>query len=444
MNRCQTGFKLARILASLFMVLSLPGLAAGCRSEPRNDNAAPGPLAQRPEIRSEAEFAAERAERIESGQVVVNEPPTLATAAATEPATSRPSPPARPGPGAVRPDILLVDGEVLTVDEVLYALRDRVAELRGQRTRRGFLEELDRMVRVQVQQDVGLLLVYQRAAGELEERGKQALEEFLEREVATRIDYEFGGSRARFEAHLAQFGLSLTQYRDWIKHRMVAQQYVRERLLERVHLRHEELLRFYETHLDSFTKPETRELLMIEVPFERFLTEGTRWATATEDARAQARLRARRHVLLADEALQTKPFGDVAREFSLGRQAAAGGSWGEIGRPLQAPYTELSERVFSFTDGQRSEPIETPTGWYIVACGGIQPYERKTFEAVQDEIRRKLTDERFNTLAAEYIVDLAQRATISSLDEFIEAALRRASRNDWPPPPPATMPTAGT
>jgi peptidyl-prolyl cis-trans isomerase C len=169
---------------------------------------------------------------------------------------------------------------------------------------------------------------------------------------------------------------------------------------------------------------------MIEAPFEAFLDEGATWATAREDQQAQARLRAVRHIRAAHEALRGRAFEDVAREFSRGVSADSGGSWGAIGQPLEPPFEEATKLIFQYQSGQYSEPVETPVGWLIVRCGAITPAVTPTFANVQERIRAELTERRFNELLLEYITDLSKRATMSSVDSFVQATVKRAIDGD--------------
>lgn len=122
-------------------------------------------------------------------------------------------------------------------------------------------------------------------------------------------------------------------------------------------------------------------------------------------------------------------------EFSRGLHAENGGSWGQIGQPLQPPYDTVSKLIFEFDQGQCSEPLETPTGWYIVKCGKVQAEQRRSFGEVQEEIRQQLVEQQLNRLTVRYIVGLAEKATISSPDQFIAAAVRLAATEPWSRPP---------
>jgi parvulin-like peptidyl-prolyl isomerase len=86
----------------------------------------------------------------------------------------------------------------------------------------------------------------------------------------------------------------------------------------------------------------------------------------------------------------------------------------------------LSARIFGYSEGQVSEPVETETGWYIVKCGKVQPGTRKSFADAQDEIRAAIRERRFSQELADYVLRLAEKATIVGMDTFVAETVRRA------------------
>ena len=416
-------------LVVLTLVAALPGCALLRRP---HKPAPPPPDAARPVLKHASQLAAERAERIRSGKVVVTPTPTLKAEARRSRPAVRLAP--KPGEQSIRPDILMVNDTVLTVPEVLYPLRGPLEEarrtLRGPALRRRVAE----LVREAVRSEIGRLLVYHKAIAALGDPQKEMLKVFVDQEVERRVTRDFGGSMARFEQHLAAYGLTLEQYRAGIERAMVVRDYTTEMLMPRVQVRRGELLAAYQAHRDRYSTPQARELLLIAAPFDAFVPPGTRYSRLDPQAQAAARLRALKHIRRAYQALKTRPFAEVAREFSRGPHAADGGSWGMIGKPLKKPpYDQLSRRIFQMQQGQYTEPIETDVGYFIVGCGRIRPARTVPFEQVQDELAEQLKDERFNRLAARYISRLADRAAISSLDTFIQAAVEAVVRGTWPP-----------
>ncbi len=415
--------------ARLSIIMATLGLAlvAGChRAAP--PPAAPPPDAQRPTIKSEAELAAQRDSAIASGAIVPSSAPVLLGEDRVR-ESIRTSPPPRTvvtaPPGAIRGDVFLVNETAVTAAQVLYPLREELAEARRTQTRPRFVERAGELIRGEVQRSIGSILVHAEAMSKLNEEQKKLVEGAVTKALEDRTAREFGGSSARLANHLAQHGLTVDQYKAALERDMIVRQYSREKFMPQVTIRRDELLGEFRRSAARFNTAETRELLLIEIPYAKLLPEGATWESATPSAKAQARLKATRRIREAHEALANRPFADVAREFSLGLYADKGGSWGMIGSPLQAPYDELSRGIFTLASGAHSEPIEMETGCAIVGCGAITPASSKTFAQVQEQLRDELMEKRFNRLAADYSVRLMESATISPIDPFVEACLAR-------------------
>lgn len=401
------------------------GFAPGCQGEKREP--APPPDAQRPQIKSEAQLAAERDERIAAGKVVPAEPSDIGRVRATPTPAPRPLPPPLiPGPDAIQADLLIVDNETLTAAEVLYPLRAEIAAAVAELPPAALQRRIQRWVQTQVQQDIGAVLIYNEAMSKLSDPQQAVIDQGVEGVIRDRITHEFGGSRARLEAHVAEAGLTFEQFERRLRRDLVVRQYTRERLSPFVHITRADLLAAYQRAIDSYATPERRELLLIEAPFDQFLPDDAAWDSASATARAQARLRAMRHIRKAHEALDERPFADVAREYSRGLRVESGGSWGLIEKPLRPPYDAISQRIFEFQPGQVSDPIETELGWYIVGCGDVVPAHQTPFEDVQEKIADNLREEQFGKLASEYISELTRDATVSGLRPFLESVMNMA------------------
>ncbi len=408
----------------------VPGLvllcvALGCQKSQRA--APPPPNAQRPQIKTEAELSAERDQRVRSGQIV---PTSVPVVPGTERATPvrRPQPIVRPVPGAIEADVLLINSTALTVAEVLYPLWPELTQIRQTQTPAGFQDRAGQLIRRQTQQEIGSLLVYAEATAKFDDSARKALDEQVRKEIDNYTARDFGGSATRLTAHLTEHGLTLDQLKTRVARDLAVREYTRERLMPQVQVRRDEFLAFYRDNASRYATAEMRELLVIELPFAKFLPEGQTWDRASAGDQAQARVKAARRAREAYDALTTRPFDEVAREASLGLHAAEGGSWGLISRPLQPPYDEVSRLIFQYEPDQYGEPMETPTGWCIVKCGQVQAAKRRSFEDVQDEIRGELMDSRFTKLSMDYVLRLAEKATVSALDPFVAAALKRAEK----------------
>jgi parvulin-like peptidyl-prolyl isomerase len=414
----------AAALALSSLTLSLLG---GCHRAPPATT--PPPDARRPVIKTEAELAAEREQRIRGAQVVPTTAPTVAGEALPARRPSKPPPPPlQPVPGAVQADILMVNDTALTVAEVLYPLRDRIDEVRKTQTAAGFRERVRQMVREETQRAVGGILIYAEAMSKLDENQRKNLDKAIDKEIAELAAREYDGSAARLTATVQERGMTMPQFRLAVQRDLIVRQYTREKLLPLIQIRRDELLDAYRRNTATYQTPETREFLIIELPFAAFLPAGQTWAGATPTDRAAAKLAAVQAAREAHAALADRPFADVAREYSREVHGAAGGSWGPIAKPLQPPYDEPSKAIFTLAEGQFSDPAEVATGWYIVGCGKIEPAQQRSFQDVQDQLRRELMERRFQKLSVEYVLKLAENATVSSLEPFILAAVSKAER----------------
>lgn len=382
------------------------------------------PVAARPVIRTESELEAERQARIASGE----QTPVRVSRFVGGPrgaSTALPPPPRTPR-SAIRADVLMVNSTAITVAEILYPLRDELAALRSTQTEAGFRERAEELLRRDVQRQIGSVLLFDDAMKGLGEDRRSAVERVTDEELARLKAAQFEGSVARLASHLDECGLTAAQHRELIRRDIVVRQYMRERYSDEVTLRREDLLRYYREHPDEFSSKELRELLIMEFPFAASLPAGVSWESATAAQRAAARLASVRRARTAHEALATRPFGDVARELSQGLHAADGGVFGLIGMPLQPPLDGVSAKLFELPPNGYTEPAELPDGWCIVGRGRTEPGVARRFADAQDEIRRALTQDRFDRLTRAHIMRLAERATVSSVDAFVQAAVRAA------------------
>ena len=345
---------------------------------------------------------------------------TTTAAAATPP----------PRIGGIGGDLLLVNRETLTAGDILYPLRKRLAAIRKAPDPRGALE---RAVLQQTQEEVGAILLHDDAIESLNDAQREALDKIVTRELDTRISREFGGSRAKLDRHLAAHGMDFERYKAAIRRRMVVQNYAAEVFTPQLNPRRDELRSYFEARRSEFETPESRELLLIEAPFDQFLPEGASWDSASNMVQARARLAAKQNIDRAHEALARRSFADVAREMSRGPHAINGGLFGSIVQPLEPPYDEISRRVFDLPAGGHTGPIEGPAGWYLVGCGRIEPAKRPAFADVQDEIRDKFREDRLNQLASQHLTRLARRAYIEGLERFVISSVEMALSGAWPP-----------
>jgi peptidyl-prolyl cis-trans isomerase SurA len=103
-------------------------------------------------------------------------------------------------------------------------------------------------------------------------------------------------------------------------------------------------------------------------------------------------------------------FSEMARVYSQGSQAGEGGDWGWVERKVLRE--DLAKAAFSIKPGQRSDPIETPSGVYLMLVEQSEPAHVRSLTEVRDEIENTLKAEEVKRLRLQYIGRLKKKAFI--------------------------------
>ena len=172
------------------------------------------------------------------------------------------------------------------------------------------------------------------------------------------------------DEYFKQRGSSLAQYRASIREQMVIRSMISQFVYSKITLLTPEEA-YYQENKDEFTEKGKVKLAEIVL-----LTEGKDKATVRQKAEA------------ALAQLKSRPFEEVAREFSEGPTADKGG---EIGEFMQGSINQaLSEIVFSIDVGTYSQIIEADFGFQIVKVLERTPPRLKTLREVRPQITESL------------------------------------------------------
>ena len=176
------------------------------------------------------------------------------------------------------------------------------------------------------------------------------------------------------------------------------------------------LRRFHENNPRLFSSPEYRDaavaVLTAEILGREVEVSDAEIAAAFEQRRGSFETPERRtveQVLLADEAAARRVFEELSAEPEMpfadvaARAEAAGGQATQLGAVDRAglPVPELAEAAFSLAPGSVSAPVRSPFGWHVLRVTGVEPGRSRPLEAVRDELRAALAQERAADLAFE-------------------------------------------
>ena len=215
-------------------------------------------------------------------------------------------------------------------------------------------------------QQLGVQLLVEQA--ELEQEAPKLGVRVDDAQVQARLrqlkDQSFGGSEKRYRARLRAARMTDEQVRLAIRAQLVSAA-IREAVTAHVTVGAQEIARYYEAHLRTYSTPPERAIRHILV---RSL------ATAK---RVYTRLRA------------GEPFASLARRFS--HDPRTSGRGGALTLVKGRTAAELDRVAFSMPTGRTSPPFRTRFGWELVqATSPVRPRKVRPLATVRDDIRARL------------------------------------------------------
>jgi parvulin-like peptidyl-prolyl isomerase len=217
--------------------------------------------------------------------------------------------------------------------------------------------------------------------------------------------------QTRFEAALAQEGMTMDTLRVTLERQMLATEAERADVVDKIVVTEAEAEAYYAEHSEDFTTPAAVTLreVFIEVPVS------PRGISVGEDDAAREEAEAIRARLLAGE-----PFPRLATELSDAASRANGGLIGPIGvAELAQP---LQDQVAGMEVGGLTEVIRTPTGYQILKLETrtqtlIRSYDEARGDIGEQVGSAKMADERLK-----YLERIRGQASITWWNEELERA----------------------
>lgn len=348
-------------------------------------------------------------------------------------ATAQPPPASQPaavsGPAPMGTPLLFINGETVTVPEILEPIYEELQENARKQSPQAYMSTMQRAIHRQIDMHVSTILIHQEAKNTFPEKANEFFDKEVERRLKEIVAERYGGVHARYEAHLKALELTTNDIKTRLKRQVMVAQYVRERFKPMVHeATRRQLHNYYQAHLEDFTTPERAELFLIEIPIDTIL--GKPRNTANSEELATAARKAVHQLQRAREELESGiDFAAVARAYSKGLKASQGGAFGEIGPgTLQGRWAKAAEILFTLNENEISEVIQMPDAVFLVKCGKRTPARQTSFEEAQEKIMDRMRDEQFSQLSQEHVAELLRKATVYPVQEFTLAVTMAAPR----------------
>jgi parvulin-like peptidyl-prolyl isomerase len=326
-------------------------------------------------------------------------------------------------PNAIHSDVLLVNKETISVNDILEPISPELEKLSGEVPPNIYFGRATELIRQQIIEAVAQQLIWRKAQKDISEDMEKGLKKAVDKMEKERINREFQGRETLYDKYLAKHGKTRAEVRERLRRSIVIDSYLRERLLPLVpNPRKQDLLNYYNANIGEFTKHGRREMYLIDVPVAAFLP--LRKSPSPGEAQ-EATEKARAAIEEAAAALAAgESFEAVARRISKGSNAEEGGAWGFIESPLKGRWEAPSKKLFEMKEGQISEILEVAKGYFIVKVGKVEERQIIDFNDAQPQIANALKQRRFNKLRADFLQDELNKSTLGSLDEFVAEVLR--------------------
>lgn len=204
----------------------------------------------------------------------------------------------------------------------------------------------------------------------------------------------FDNDRAKFLAALAEDQITLDEWRERVRERIIVSVLRRQEVHDRIKITPAALRAAYEAKPQAWHVPERVQLRLIVLRVPENDPD-------TAEQQRQLAVRARGRILAGES------FADIAREISQDSKASAGGDWGW--REPSAFEPALRAAIEQLPPGQMSDVIETPGAFYLAYVEARQPARKRSFEEVRPDIERELRQAEAERLYSRWIERLRRK-----------------------------------
>lgn len=299
----------------------------------------------------------------------------------------------------------VVNDRVITYSDVRAYVQPVVAQLRRQYSGAELIEQIRTAQRSALEDLIERALILD----EFKAKGYSIPDSIVENQIREIISNDYGGDRTTFIRTLRAQNMTLSQFREQVRERIILQAMRARKAQAEVIVSPYKIEQYYREHQEDFRVPDQVKLRMIYIKKSQ---PTLAMPTATNHTDASMIIDPRRQ--LAEQLLAKldagEGFENLARLYSEGKEAKEGGDWGWIGRDVLR--RELNEAAFQLQPGQHSRLIETEDGYYILYVEDFKAAHVKPLTAVRDEIEKILLQQQRTKMQQQWISDLRSKAYV--------------------------------
>jgi peptidyl-prolyl cis-trans isomerase SurA len=211
-------------------------------------------------------------------------------------------------------------------------------------------------------------------------------------------------------------GYSFEDFKQNLRNQIITQQVMRDQVGRKIAPTPGEIQRYFEAHKQQFEQPESVKLGEILISTGSQPDDQQKLAEAKAKADdIEARLRA------------GGDFGQLARSFSEGTTAAAGGDLGQYKRGQLNKVFE--DKTFGLKSGEVTDPILTKQGYVILKVIQHIPGGIPQLKDVEDQVEQNYFEEKAGPAMRQFLAEMRDQAFIQIKSGYEDSAATPAEKH---------------
>jgi len=225
-----------------------------------------------------------------------------------------------------------------------------------------------------------------------------------------------------FAQRLKELGLDEAKLRQEIAEGMMMQKLVTLHTRQEGAVTDEDVQKFYESHPEMLTNPETIRASHILIGFDEKDTDETKAAKKKQAEDILAQLK------------KGGAFAELAKQYSTCPSKQQGGDLGYF--PRGQMVKPFEDAVFALKVGQLSGVVETQFGYHLIKKTDQKPAGLPPLAEVKDQIRKQMQQQKERGAFENYLTELKGAAAITYSDAAKQMGVGQPT--DLPPGHPST------
>ncbi|MBZ5611014.1 MAG: peptidylprolyl isomerase [Acidobacteriia bacterium] len=214
-------------------------------------------------------------------------------------------------------------------------------------------------------------------------------------------------------------GMSFEDFRDQMKNSLLTQRVIRQEVNEKIPIKHEEVVKYYNDHKSDFVREERLFLREILV------------STENKDAAGVAAAEKKAKDLVA-RARRGERFAEMARDNS---DSSTAKSMGELPPFKKGDLNKNQEDlVWDQPKGYVTDPIRIANGFLILRVEEHQKAGQAELSEVENEVMDKLFQPRLGPAVREYLTKLREEAFLQIKADWVDSGAAPGKDTAWSDP----------